>query len=82
MAILTWAGKKSSGNSSDVIEQWAIKFDDIDTCRKFYNIILIATASPEKTSADDCSDAELMNSSLEFTTKESPDKFKARAIKM
>lgn len=79
-AALTWIGQDLSEYRAEK-EPWAIKFDDIDTCKKFNNIIFVATSVPIK---DELSSAEFMyqllfrniqtwnyiNSSLEITTED------------
>lgn len=75
-AVLTWAGQSEYRAET---EQWAIKFDDKDTCKMFYNIILISTAVLEKRTGE-TPIAGFIDELHEYSTTESPEDFKRRFV--
>lgn len=72
--ILMWTRR-------DCVEgkQWAIEFDDVKTCEKFCNIVLVVTAAPEKMTAT--YQPDFMQQLNLFSMTESPEEFKQRFMK-
>lgn len=73
--VLTWVEMDLSKNKGE-IRQWAVKFNDIETCKIFHNIITVATSAPEK--ANEFQNEDVLNELLEFSVTESPEEFKRR----
>lgn len=73
--VLTWVEMELSKNKGE-IRQWAVKFNDIETCKIFHNIITVATSAPEK--ANEFQNEDVLNELLEFSVTESPEEFKRR----
>lgn len=76
-AVLTWFGQNLLEKSKQT-RQWAVKFEDTDTCKMFRNIILVATSVPEQEQTNDFQSTGFMNQLLEFSALESLEKFKQR----
>lgn len=78
-AVLTWVGRDLLENRAKN-EQWAVKFDNIDICQVFYNIILLSTAVSEKEQCEFPTQDSCIDQLLQFSTKESAEEFKQRCV--
>lgn len=71
--VLTWVEEDLSKNKGEK-RQWAVKFNDIETCKIFHNIITVATSAAEN--ANESQNEDVLNEILEFSVTESPEELK------
>lgn len=75
-SVLTWVGLDLAEFLGKK-QEWALKFDDMDKCKSFYNVILTSIAIWKRKSLDECPSMEEL---LELSTKESAEEFKHRCV--